>query len=555
MGLEQNRDAGIYCRLSVDDERTGESVSIENQKLLLQKYVKDQGWNEVEVYCDDGYSGTNFDRPAVQRMIEDAKSGRINIIVVKDLSRFGRNYIEIGQFTDYLFPQIGCRFIALGNGIDTLSQSSNNDMMGFLNLFNEFYARDTSKKVRAVRKACAENGKFMGTYAPLGYRKDPQDKHRLIIDEEIAPLTRRIFDLRGSGMGFYAIAKLLNEEGILPPGDLYYQRKGKPNPNKVIHQWCSTTVQQIIRNEVYIGNIVNGKCGTLSYKNKKIIEKDPEEWIRVENMHEPLISRELWDTCVALDAKRYQKREVPSEKASVLTGLVRCVDCGFNMNIRRTKQVRKSGIVRHYNYFGCDSYRRSGTTACTPHSIREEILLSLVIADIKEKALAVTLDEKKIAERIIRQRNAESDSRLSGYERELRKAQSRLPEIERLMMNLYEDRIKGTVPEAVFATLMKKYETQQAEFSVLIPELKKKIQNGLQCFDNTATWIRHIRKYAAVETVEEAILIELVEHIDVGEPKQVDGNVLCDIKIFYRYVGCVDDAITKNTEVQHGEAI
>ena len=234
MGLEQNRDAGIYCRLSVDDERTGESVSIENQKLLLQKYVKDQGWNEVEVYCDDGYSGTNFDRPAVQRMIEDAKSGRINIIVVKDLSRFGRNYIEIGQFTDYLFPQIGCRFIALGNGIDTISQSSNNDMMGFLNLFNEFYARDTSKKVRAVRKACAENGKFMGTYAPLGYRKDPQDKHRLIIDEEIAPLTRRIFDLRGSGMGFYAIAKLLNEEGILPPGDLYYQRKGKPNPNSMV---------------------------------------------------------------------------------------------------------------------------------------------------------------------------------------------------------------------------------------------------------------------------------------------------------------------------------
>lgn len=158
-------------------------------------------------------------------MIEDAKSGRINIIVVKDLSRFGRNYIEIGRFTDYLFPQISCRFIALGNGVDTLNQSTNNDMMGFLNLFNEFYARDTSKKVRAVRKACAENGKFMGTYAPFGYRKDPQDKHRLLIDEETAPLARRIFDLRSRGMGFRAIAMLLNEEGVLPPGDLFYQRK------------------------------------------------------------------------------------------------------------------------------------------------------------------------------------------------------------------------------------------------------------------------------------------------------------------------------------------
>ncbi|HBL84342.1 MAG: hypothetical protein A2Y17_05065 [Clostridiales bacterium GWF2_38_85] len=200
MGLEQNRDAGIYCRLSVDDGTNadstnphGESVSIENQKLLLRKYVKEQGWNEVDVYIDDGYSGTNFDRPAVKRLIEDAKAGLINIIVVKDLSRFGRNYIEIGQYTDYLFPTIGCRFVALGNGVDTVSQSSNNDMMGFLNLFNEFYARDTSKKVRAVRKACAENGKFMGTYAPIGYRKDPQDKHRLIVDEETALLAAVFF--------------------------------------------------------------------------------------------------------------------------------------------------------------------------------------------------------------------------------------------------------------------------------------------------------------------------------------------------------------------------
>jgi DNA invertase Pin-like site-specific DNA recombinase len=542
MGLEQNRDAGIYCRLSVDDERTGESVSIENQKLLLQKYVKEQGWNETEVYVDDGYSGTNFDRPAVKRMIEDAKSGRINIIVVKDLSRFGRNYIEIGQYTDYLFPQIGCRFIALGNGVDTLVQSSNNEMMGFLNLFNEFYARDTSKKVRAVRKACAENGKFMGTYAPLGYKKDAQDKHRLIVDEETAPLARRIFDLRSSGMSFSGIARLLNEEGVTSLNDRFYHDKGKQNPNRVNHCWCATTVKQVIRNEVYIGNIVNGKCGTVSYKNKRIIEKDPEEWIRVENVHEPLISREIWDTCIALDSKNFQKRTTPNERASVLTGMVYCGDCGFKMNISRQRRQRKD-YVREYAYFGCGSYRRSGKTACTPHLIRGEALLSLVIADIKEKAHAVTFDEKIIAAQIIRQKSAESDSRLAGYERELRAAQSRLPEIEGLMMNLYEDRIKGTVPEAVFATLMKKYETQQAELAASIPDLKDKIHNGRECFDNTAAWIRHIRKYTAIESVDEAILIELVERIDVSEPQTVNGEVVCDIKIVYRYVGDVDDAV------------
>lgn len=191
--IEKTYNVGIYCRLSNDDERDGESVSIENQKLLLQSYVRQRGWNEIAVYCDDGYSGTNFDRPGVKRLIEDAKAKRINLILVKDLSRFGRNYIEFGQYTDYLFPSLGCRFIALNNGIDTMSDNGSTDVMCFLNLFNEFYSRDTSKKVKAVKRACAESGKFMGTYPAYGYKRDPEDKHHLVIDEETAPTVRRIF--------------------------------------------------------------------------------------------------------------------------------------------------------------------------------------------------------------------------------------------------------------------------------------------------------------------------------------------------------------------------
>jgi hypothetical protein len=344
------------------------------------------------------------------------------------------------------------------------------------------------------------------------------------------------------------IAKLLNDEGVISPGDLFYQRKGKPNPNRVTHCWSGTAVKQIIRNEAYIGNIVNGKCGTVSYKNKSIVLKDPEEWIRVEGVHEPLVSREVWDTCAALDARRYRRQEVPDEKASVLSGLVRCADCGFKMNIRRARHVRKSGIVRRYNYFGCDSYRRSGKSACTPHSIREEVLLGLVLADIREKAAAVKLDEQAIVGQIIRQKNAENDSRLSGYERELRAAQSRLPEIERLMMNLYEDRDKGTVPEAVFATLIKNYETRQAKLAAAIPELKDKIRHGRLCFDNTATWMRHIRKYTALEAVDEAILIELVDHVEIGESRKENGKTVRDVKVIYRYVGNVDGAINAARE-------
>lgn len=233
---EKTYKVGIYCRLSNDDEREGESVSIENQKLLLQSYVRQMGWNEVDVYIDDGYSGTNFNRPGVQRLIEDAKAKRINLILVKDLSRFGRNYIEFGQYTDYLFPSLGCRFIALNNGIDTMSNNGSTDVMCFLNLFNEFYSRDTSKKVKAVKRACAENGKFMGTYPAYGYKRDPEDKHHLVIDEETAPTVRRIFSMRATGMGFHAIAAQLNEEGLPSPGMLYYQRKGKPDPRRVNHK-------------------------------------------------------------------------------------------------------------------------------------------------------------------------------------------------------------------------------------------------------------------------------------------------------------------------------
>ena len=203
---EKTYNVGIYCRLSNDDERDGESVSIENQKLLLQSYVRQMGWNEIDVYIDDGYTGTNFNRPGVQRLIEDAKAKRINLILVKDLSRFGRNYIEIGQYTDYLFPSIGCRFVALNNGVDTESKNGSTDVMCFLNLFNEFYSRDTSKKVKAVKRACAENGKFMGTYPAYGYKRDNEDKHHLVIDEGTAPVVCRIFSMRAAGMGFHTIA-------------------------------------------------------------------------------------------------------------------------------------------------------------------------------------------------------------------------------------------------------------------------------------------------------------------------------------------------------------
>lgn len=543
MGLEQNMDAGIYCRLSKDDERTGESVSIENQKLMLQKYVKEQGWNEVEVYCDDGYSGTNFERPAVKRMIEDAKAGRINIIVVKDLSRFGRNYIEIGQYTDYLFPTIGCRFIALSNGVDTMTQGSGNDMMGFVNLFNEFHSRDTSRKVRAVKKSYAEQGKFIAAKTPLGYMRSPDDHNSLAVDEENAPLVRRIFDMRCSGMGYHKIAVTLNDEKIPTPSAIYYARESKAPPSRWRYVWSGTTVRQLLRNEVYIGNMVNGKSSPMSYKNKQVNYKPREEWIRVENTHEPIITREVWDLCAALEKERYIRHEKPNLPPSVLTGLVRCGTCHAKMHIRRNRKKSKDASAGYYTYFDCGTYRRAGMSACSPHSIREEILLDLVLTDIREKARAVVLDAKAIAERIVKMKTDEEDTHMAGYERELRAALTRQPEVEKLMMNLYEDRIKGALPETVFATLMQKYEAEQSGLSARIAELQEKIQTSRQCAGDAGVWMRHIRKYATLNEVDESILVELVEHIEVGDSYKENGKTFRDISVVYRYVGNVDNAV------------
>lgn len=553
--IDKTYNVGIYCRLSNDDERDGESVSIENQKLLLQNYVRQRGWNEVDVYVDDGYSGTNFNRPGVQRLIEDAKAKRINLILVKDLSRFGRNYIEFGQYTDYLFPSIGCRFIALNNGIDTQSQDGSTDVMCFLNLFNEFYSRDTSKKVKAVKKACAENGKFMGTYPAYGYKRDPADKHHLIIDEDTAPVVRRIFAMRASGMGFHAIAVVLNEEGVQSPGVLYYQRKGQSDPRRVNHKWADATVKNIVRNEVYIGNMVQGKTGTMSYKSRKLINKPEDEWIRVEGTHEAIIPRSVWDTVVGIDQKRVQKKETSDGCKSIFTGLVYCADCGFKMRNHTEKFTYKDGRPGRYSSFICGNYARSGKSACTVHTIYEHVLEQLVLADIREKARFAEYDPERLAQQIIRLKEKENRTRLSSFDQELKTTQARISELERLMQNLYEDKCTGTIPQTVFQTLMRKYEAERAEKADALPELERKVKAHQENQQGADHWTEVIRRYTEITQLDETILFELVDRIEVGDTRKENGLRVRDIKVYYRYVGNVDDALQQERRNQYEKAI
>ncbi|MBM6723624.1 recombinase family protein [Pseudoflavonifractor phocaeensis] len=553
--VEKTYNVGIYCRLSNDDERDGESVSIENQKLLLQNYVRQRGWNEYDTYIDDGYSGTNFDRPGVQRLIEDAKAKRINLILVKDLSRFGRNYIEFGQYTDYLFPSLGCRFIALNNGIDTMRDDGSTDVMCFLNLFNEFYSRDTSKKVKAVKRACAESGKFMGTYPAYGYKRDPEDKHHLVIDEETAPTVRRIFAMRATGAGFRAIATALNEEGIPSPGTLYYQRKGRSDPRQVNHKWADATVKQIIRSEVYIGNMVQGKAGTLSYKSRKLINKPEEEWIRVEGTHEAIISRELWDTVASIDQRQIRKNGATDGCKSMFTGLVYCADCGFKMRNHTEKFTYKDGRPGRYSSFICGNYARSGKSACTIHTIYENVLAQLVLADIREKAAFAEHDPERLAQQITHLKEKETRSRLALYEQELKAAASRLAELERLMQNLYEDKCTGAIPQTAFQTLMRKYEQERAEKAEALPELERKVKAHRGNQQDASRWAGIIKRYTEVTELDDAMLLALVDRIEVGETKRVHGVKVCDVKVYYRYVGNVDDALAQERREQYEQAV
>ena len=552
---EKTYNVGIYCRLSNDDERDGESVSIENQKLLLQSYVRQMGWNEIDVYIDDGYTGTNFNRPGVQRLIEDAKAKRINLILVKDLSRFGRNYIEIGQYTDYLFPYIGCRFVALNNGVDTESNNGSTDVMCFLNLFNEFYSRDTSKKVKAVKRACAENGKFMGTYPAYGYKRDNEDKHHLVIDEDTAPIVRRIFSMRATGMGFTGIAAQLNEEGIPSPGMLYYQRRGKADPRRVNHKWAGETVKHLIRNEVYIGNMVQGKTGTVSYKNKKLISKPEDEWIRVEGTHEPIISLDVWDTVQGIDQKRVRKNAASDGIRSVFTGLVYCAECGFKMRNHTEKFTYKDGSPGRYSSFICGNYARSGKSACTIHTIYENVLEQIVLEDIREKARFAAHDPEMLAQHILRLKDKEAQSHRTSCEQELKAVKTRLDELERLMQSLYEDKYSGTVPQSVFQTLMRKYETERAEKAAALPELELKLKAHMENRQDAGRWTEIIRQYTEITKLDESMLFALVDRIEVGEAQKVRGVRIRDVKVYYRYVGNVDDAIAEERREQYEQAV
>lgn len=540
--MQENYNVGIYCRLSRDDERAGESVSIENQKIMLSRYVQEQGWNLYSAYCDDGVSGTTFDRPGFNQMIADARAGKINLVLCKDLSRLGRDYIEAGRYTDIVFPSMGCRFIALNDGVDTIHK--NNEMLVILkNVMNDLYARDTSSKIRAVKQSTFKTGKYVGCYAPIGYRKSLADKHILEIDPVTAPIVRRIFDMRLQGDSFRKIARTLNEESIPSPRGFYYMAEGRPNLRGETPYWNDVTVKTILRNEVYLGHMVQNKTGTVSYKVHKQVSKPKADWIKVEHTHEPLVSQEVWDAVQKLDNHPSRGRSGSDGEISTFAGVLYCMDCGSSMRYQRDYRSRKRHADGHFGEFKaytCNRYMSGGKAVCSSHYINYKTLTQLLLLDIRAKAMLAQKSPATLREKILAQKNAASLEQTKTLRATLAALDKRLAELDKLVVAAYEDKVKGVMPEALCVQLLNRYEAERKDRLEQQTHLTAQLEAHREDECAADSWLNLIRDYSQLEELDRPTLLRLVKRIEVGEKYQVDGETHRDIKIYYNFVGHIE---------------
>lgn len=534
---QQQYKVGIYVRLSKDDERAGESLSIENQKLILRKYVEEQGWTEVESYIDDGYSGVSFERPAVKRLIEDAENGKINLIICKDLSRFGRNYIQLGQYIDYIFPMNNIRFIALSDNIDTLDKdSSAMDMMPIVNIFNEWHSAATSKKIKAVYKANAEKGKNMAPKAPYGYLRGDDENHTLLINEETAPIVRRIFEMYSIGNAPLTIAKTLNEDGILCPSEYHYQKFGTFRHANCNRFWSREGVKKMLINPAYIGNLSQMRSTTVSFKNRKTVHNNEKDWVVIENAHEAIISLELWEKCMEVKRRTATGKSQKGDRTMPLSGLMRCADCNttmkLNMNNTTNGSKKNPRLYMRHNYT-CGSYARSGKMACASHYIRLDEITQIILNDIRAKATLVLDNEKKARLLFIKNKADVSDKQINLDKKELSKSEKRIVQLNGLIQNVYEDKIIGKIPENVCINLLEKYQDEQKNLTERVAELKISLEQKSQDERDVDEFIRRIKRYSEVEELDRAMAIELIERIMIGD-RDVEER---EIHIYYKLLG------------------
>ena len=537
--LLNQKITALYCRLSQEDENKGDSDSIINQKAILTKYAEDNGFTNLQFFVDDGYSGVQFNRPGFQKVVELMKAGKVETFITKDLSRFGRNYLEVGWYLE-AFEKWNVRYIAINDNFDSL-YSDGNELIPFKNVFNEWFARDTSKKIRAVLKAKAERGERVGTQIPYGYKKDPEVKGHLLIDKETAPVVKMIYDLCAAGNGPRIIAIMLKEKKILKPSAYSYQKSGKygcVTDTEDIYGWSDRTVAGILDNEVYLGHTINCKSAVASYKDKRKIHRPESEWLRFENTHEAIIDEVTWE--IVRKVRAGKRRRNNMGEINKYSGLLYCADCGSKLYFVRGKSI----TPENYNFI-CSRHRKHlGEEVCTAHRVREVVLDEIVLEEIRRVTYYARAKTKEFIDFINRKSAAEARKELSSKTVELGKLEKRNGEINMLFKKLYEDNVLGRVTNEQFRMLSDIYNQEQREIKETVPKLQERIEELKAQATNVEKFLAIVRKYTDLQELNAEILRTFVSKIVIHERTQKwASSAEQQIDIYFRHIGNISPAL------------
>lgn len=539
MTKQPDKITALYCRLSRDDEQDGLSGSIKNQQTILEKYAQENGFRNTRVFIDDGWSGTNFARPAFTEIMELAEKGLIGTLVVKDHSRLGRNRLIVGQLLEEGFDSLGVRYIAIMDNIDTAKGIS--DLVPMQDLFNEWHAKNTSQKVRNVFKSKGMSGAPLTTNPPFGYLKDPESKNGWIIDEAAAKTVRQIFAWCVDGLGPTQIAKRLKTAKVPTPTE-HWSNIGRncSKPPAIPYNWCSATVADILSKQEYCGDTVNFRSTTKSFKNKKKIERPLEEWQIFKDTHPAIIDRETF--ALVQELRKHRRRPTKSGIVSPFSGLLYCADCGEKLYYSVTNNYK-----REQAYFFCSSYRKN-SDVCSAHYIREKVVEQIVLESMQRILLNVQVFEKEFARKQMDCYTEDKKKLLAAKRRELSKAKKRITEIDALIQKIYEDNASGKLSDERYATLSLSYEEEQKTLKAAVPEMQSFLETETDKTESLQRFIQKVKQITELKVLTPELIHEFVDRIVVYAPRYLDGKRVQLLDIYYSGVGILHELTPEEME-------
>lgn len=526
---QQDKITALYCRLSRDDEFSGDSVSIQTQKTMLAQFASEHGFVNCQYFVDDGYSGTNFDRPDFTRMIDLVEQERVGAVIVKDLSRMGRNYLQTGYYTEAIFPEHDVRFIAINDNVD--SDKGDNEFAPFKNIINEWYAKDCSRKVRSAFRAKAMNGEYTGGYPAFGYSKSLEDHHKLVPDK-FAPVVQKMFQMALEGETCFHIAKYLEAEKIPTPRAYLMDAEGKYIANECVrhpYAWIKTTVYKILSNPVYLGKLVSQRYTTRSYKDKRIVERPPEEWVIVENTHEPLVDQETFDA--VQERIKIKQPATWANSDNMFRGLMICGGCNTRMVFSARKGRKSKG------HFSCNKNRRYGGTECSTHYITLEQVTELLLGDIQKHAALAAEDRNAYVEHLMQLSEREWNGERASSQQEAEACKRRLVELDTLLQHIYEDHVFGRLTDERYATMSANYEAETEKLKTRYTEIQTQLSAFTKKARSAKAFADLVEQYTDITELTPELLHTLVEKIVVHEKEVVDGQIIMRVDIYYRFIG------------------